>query len=191
MSGSDNDPVTSAAGTVISALQPLTTDERQRVVDAVSALFGLLTSRRGAGISDSAESRDEPDRFADTGAPKGKTGEGKRQSIVEFLNTKNPATNSQRLACFAYYREHVEKMGQNFAKADLKPYFASAKLPKPGNYDRDFREAVGTSWIHEDGANSYLTQAGEAAVSTGFGGKGRPRGTSASRKKRASAAKSS
>lgn len=180
MSASDTDPVTSAAAAVMSALQPLAPDERQRVLDASAALFGLSAPRRTAATSGNASNSQELD---DSEPPAKPASSNKRLSIVEFLNTKSPATNAQRLTCFAYYREHVEKKGQNFAKADLKPYFMAAKLVKPANYDRDFGEAISVSWIHEDGENSYLTQTGEAAVTAGFGGKGRPRGAAVSKKK--------
>lgn len=186
MSSSNTDPVTSAATTVMSALQPLAPDERQRVLDASAALFGLSAPRRPANTPvDSAESEETDGSDSTAGTPSS----GKRQSVVEFLHTKSPATNSQRLACFAYYREHVEKKGQNFAKGDLKPYFQSAKLAKPANFDRDFREAVSAAWIHEDGANSYLTQAGETAVEAGFGGKGKPRGSAVAKKRKSAGGK--
>ena len=184
MSASDTDPVTSAAAAVMKALQPLESDERQRVLDASAALFGLSAPRRTRDTPE-PEDPDEPETPANSGTSK------KRQSVVEFLDTKVPATNSQRLACFAYYREHVEGKGQNFAKADLKPYFHSAKLAAPGNFDRDFREAVSASWIHEDGEKSYLTQAGERAVKAGFGGKGRPRGAAVAKRKKSAGGKPS
>jgi hypothetical protein len=186
MSDGHTDPVTSAASAVMAALQPLAPEERQRVIDASAALFGLSSPRRpmgGASDTSTPEESDEPE------TPGGSAPKEKRQSIVEFLNTKSPATNSQRLACFAFYREHVEKKGQYFSSADLKPYFQSAKLPKPGNFNRDFRDAVSASWIHEDNASSYLTQAGENAVKAGFGGKGRPRGPAVAKKKKSSGRK--
>jgi hypothetical protein len=94
---------------------------------------------------------------------------------MELIQAKAPATNAQRIAIFAYYREHVEGNAR-FAKEDLKAYFAKAKQPPPANYDRDFGQAVTLGWIYEDGADSYLTSKGLEAVEAGFGGKGRKPG---------------
>lgn len=88
---------------------------------------------------------------------------------------KQPVTNAQRLALFAFYRERMENLPR-FARNDLELYFAKAKEPKPGNFDRDFTNAVKEGWIHEDGSDSYLTSRGVEAVEAGFGGKGKPRG---------------
>lgn len=185
MSEADPQKVTDAAAAVFTALQPLTAEERARVISAASALFGIAVAqvtqqRTNGGPASNGEQSDTP-RREESG--------GKRQSIVEFLNDRQPATNTQRIACFAYYWEHTEGKGQHFAKGDLEGYFAQAKLPKPGNYDRDFRSAVQCGWIHEDGSNSYLTRGGEDAVMAGFGGKGKPRGNAVSKRKK-SAAKS-
>jgi hypothetical protein len=100
---------------------------------------------------------------------------------VELIDEKKPATNPQRIALFAYYRERSEGLTR-FAKDDLKPYFAKAKQPSPQNYDRDFRHAVQNGWIFEDGADSYLTSKGLEAVEAGFEGKGAPRGSGAKRR---------
>jgi hypothetical protein len=94
---------------------------------------------------------------------------------VELVQQKQPATNPQRIAVFAYFREKIEGL-QRFAKDDLKVYFSKAKQPPPQNFDRDFRKAVAVGWIYEDGADSYLTSKGLEAVEAGFDGKGLPRG---------------
>lgn len=182
MSESDPQKVTDAASAVFQVLQPLAAEERARVIQAASALFGVSASapQPKGGTPDAPQ-----DVNGDQGGQDKRN--GKRQSLVEFLTETQPATNSQRIACFAHYREHVEGKGQNFAQGDLKPYFAQAKLPKPGNYDRDFRKAVQSGWIHEDGSNSYLTRGGEEAIAAGFGGKGKPRGAATSKKKKPAA----
>jgi len=188
MSETDPQKITEAATAVMTALQPLSSDERSRVLQAAAALHGIgIPSTRLPGQS----SREEMAGAADEKAPPVQDQRGKRQSIVEFLNDRQPATNAQRIACFAHYREHIEGKGSNFSKGDLEPYFAAAKLPKPGNYDRDFRESVKSGWIHEDGANSYLTQGGEDAVRAGFGGRGKPRGAAVAKKKRGAPEKAS
>jgi hypothetical protein len=102
-------------------------------------------------------------------------------SPVELIQEKNPATNSQKIALFAYYREKYEGLSR-FSRGDLKTYFSKAKESPPGNYDRDFNNAVKVGWIHEDGSESYLTSKGLEAVEAGFGGRGLPRGRATSKK---------
>jgi hypothetical protein len=163
--------ITEAAAVVMAALEPLSPEERSRVLQSAAALHGISMGMTYARQVVDAMNQPQP------------VAGGKRLSIVEFLEQKAPATNAQRIACFAFYREHVD--GQpKFARSDLEHYFADAKLPRPGNYDRDFSGAAREGWIHEDGAESYLTQKGERAVVQGFDGKARPRGATASKKRK-------
>jgi hypothetical protein len=160
------------------ALEPLSTDERARVLYSAAALHGISLSTRSA-ISAGPGPPELPEGGHDVVEEAGKV---ERLSIVEFLRRKEPVTNSQRITAFAFYREHVERKG-NFARGDLEHYFALAKLAKPGNYDRDFAGAVREGWVHEDGSESYLTQGGERAVREGFGGKAKPRGRAVAKQK--------
>jgi hypothetical protein len=56
-------------------------------------------------------------------------------------------------------------------RLNLRTYFSTAKEKPAGNYDRDFASAVKAGWIHEDGADSYLTSRGLEAVESNFAGK--------------------
>lgn len=176
-SSDDGRDAADAAIAVFNALQGLSSDEQARVLNSAAALFGVSLASRPANGS----SR-ETQQSATQGSQG--AGSGKRMSIVELLQDKSPATNSQRIATFAFYHEKLEG-NQRFARQDLSPYFAKAKLPKPGNFDRDYNGAVKEGWIHDEGASSYLTQKGEAAVDAGFGGKGKARGSAVARKKKA------
>lgn len=169
------DATTDAAIAVMAALQPLSSEERSRVIQSAAALFGvaLVQSASAAAASPTAATGDGSgiDHGAAPAAPSGAAAGGKRVSLVELIKEKSPATNAQRIACFAYYREKVEGK-PNFSSIDLSSYFSQAKLPAPGsNYARDYTSAVKNAWIHDDGANSYLTQEGEVVVEAGFGGK--------------------
>jgi hypothetical protein len=53
--------------------------------------------------------------------------QGRPLSVVELMQQKNPATNTQKLALFAYYREKVEGLSR-FSKADLRTYFGRARV---------------------------------------------------------------
>lgn len=156
---------------VMKALQGLSPEECARVLESAAALFKVPAPLPRTTPPEAALDSDE-------------VGQGveRRLSLIEFMNQKGPATNAQRVVVFAYYREHVEKKGDTFARADLRSYFSAAKLAKPANYDRDFSSAAREGWIHEDGESSYLTATGEAAVKAGFGGKGKPRGRAVAKK---------
>lgn len=175
--------ISEAAIKVMNALQPLSPEERARVLHSAAALYGVSS---GPMTSLAAPSNRNVGTAGAVGSAAAiqTTSPGKRLSIVEFLQQREAATNPQRIACFAYYREKVEG-SENFAKGDLSDYFPLAKLPAPGsNYSRDYNGAVKEGWIHDEGAKSYLTQKGEAAVEAGFDGKAKPRGATSAKKRR-------
>jgi hypothetical protein len=153
-----------AVQAVYTALQQLDTEARQRVVTSALSLLGEGVPQVAAVTTPSQAL-----------APREPLLPSRAKSPVELMQEKQPATNSQRIALFAYYRERFEGEPR-FSRGDLKPYFGKAKEPPPANYDRDFSAAVRQGWIHEDGADSYLTSKGLEAVEAGFGGRGLPRG---------------
>lgn len=172
MSKEEVDNATKAAMAVMAALQPLSAEEKLRVLQSAAALFGVQAFPVLPNITPA------PQNSVNAGAPSAVSSTGnvsappsKRVSLVELIKEKSPATNYQRIACFAYYREKYEGK-PNFSSIDLAGYFSQAKLPAPGpNYARDYNSAVKQAWIHDDEAKSYLTQEGEAAVEAGFDGK--------------------
>ncbi len=118
---------------------------------------GAVVKDTGAGAAAPAVTIDAPVMHA-TGRP---------VSIVELIQEKQPGTQAQRIALFAYYREKHEGLAR-FSRADLQSYFSKAKEPPTTNYGRDFVEAVKKGWLHEDGADSYITSRGIEAVESGF-----------------------
>jgi len=176
--GDDNrDAIVSAAAmAVMKAIEPLTPSERGRVLESAAALYGVGLHKAplhaaSSAVPPSTIGRQAGTPFEEASVPT------RKMSLVEFVKDRNPATNAQRIAVFAYYREHHER-NENFSRSDLAAYFATARLGKPGNYDRDFAAAAKEGWIHEDGGKSYLTGTGAAAVEAGFAGRGKPRGPS-------------
>ncbi len=147
---------TDAVNSIYEALQPYDDATRQRILASVQSLMGL----------------------SPTVAVAAPTAAKRMLSPIELIQAKEPATNAQRIIVFAYYREKYEGLNY-FARGDLEGYFAKAKQPAPGNYDRDFNEAVKQGWLYENGSESYLTGKGLEAVEAGFGGKGLPRGRTA------------
>lgn len=188
MSNKDANKAAEAAFAVMNALKPLSTQEISRVLQSAAALFGVSAPSGSVeqGSSHQAQNRGGgTNDVSSSGAPASERTSNKKYSLVELIKEKEPATNYQRIACFAYYREKFEGK-QNFTSQDLSGYFALAKLPAPGpNYARDYNNAVKQAWIHDEGANSYLTQDGEAAVEAGFSGKRKaPKGSKAVAKKK-------
>ena len=156
-----------AVQAVFDALQPFDDAARQRILTSAMSLLGMGPIQHFQPAAQ-FDARHEPAR---------REGPAPRPlSPVELIQAKKPATNSQKISLFAYYREKVEGLAR-FSREDLEPYFAKAKQPAPSNYDRDFRDAVKLGWIFEDGADSYLTSKGLEAVEEGFGGRALPRGT--------------
>jgi hypothetical protein len=185
MSNDDATKAAEAAIAVMNALQPLSNEERARVLNSAAALFGVAPPIPSEGVRQPVSHREPEDFGGEAPAPRRST--GKRMSIGELLDEKAASTNQQRIACFAYYREKHEG-DQNFSASDLLPYFAKAKAPAPGrNYMRDYNKAVKLAWIHDDGSKSYLTGKGEAAVEAGFGGKRKSPSTAGKKRKAAKA----
>ena len=151
METEEKDPTLAAFEAVQAALRPLDPTARGKVISAVSALLEI------AGVA--APVLDQPQRATPS----------RPVSLIELMQQKSPGTSAQRITLFAYYRDrHEGKL--RFERNDLKDYFAKAKLAPPGNFDRDFVEAVRNGWIHEDGAESYVTSKGIEAVEAGFPG---------------------
>jgi len=148
---------------VYDALEPLDNATRQKVLASVSALLGTPRSEV------TQPSVQQPEQVRAVGASRSQNFD-RPKSLVELMQEKQPKNNAQKIALFAYYRERVENKPR-FAKSDLKTYFSTAKEKPAANYDRDFASAVKAGWIHEDGADSYLTSRGLEAVESSFAGK--------------------
>jgi hypothetical protein len=152
------DPHIAALEAIYAALKELDPQGRKKVL---SSVFALLDIDAPPTLHPSSRHSITEERHPATSS--------RPVSLVELINEKKPGTSTQRIALFAYYREKSEGLSR-FTRDDLKPYFAMAKQPPASNYDRDFVEAVRKGWIHEDGADSYLTTRGVEAVESGFEG---------------------
>ncbi len=162
---------------IFAALEPLDEEARRRVIASALSLLGMGPLSTEPLVP--FRQRLSPPQ---TGEQIQKQLE-RRLSPVELFQEKQPATNPQKIALFAYYREQFEGKSR-FSRTDLKDYFAKAKESPPANYDRDFNSVVKQGWIHEDGEESYLTSKGLEAVEAGFGGKAKPRGRAAAKRPR-------
>lgn len=159
MAEKDRDPSFIALEAVYQALKNLGVADRKRVLSSALALLDL---EGGLPVHASSYHRAQDDEMPTSAS-------SRPLSLVELLNEKRPGTNAQRIALFAYYREKSEGKSR-FGRDDLKTYFAKAKQPPAGNFDRDFVKAVLKGWIHEDEEESYLTTKGIEIVESGFDG---------------------
>lgn len=172
----DKSPELVAVEKIFSTLVKLDGEAQDRVLTSVLALLGKKKLVP-------ALQPDETGQQADDG--KSRQSPLRRKGLTELVTEKNPGTNAQRIALFAYFRDKFET-DSRFGRADLRDYFARAKLPPPQNYDRDFNAAVAKGWIHEDESDSYITSRGIEMVESGFEGERSyvPRaGSAAGRKK--------
>jgi len=152
-SGGSGEAQVEAVQVIYGALEPLSPEERERVIASVQALFGSLPKATSPPASSSAVSSSQASV--------------RPVSLVEVIQDKRPKTNIDNITLFAYYRDQYERLPR-FARNDLRGYFSKARLGPPGNYDRDFVEAVKRGWLHEDGSESYITSKGLEAVESGF-----------------------
>src|SRR5688500_15957820 len=112
-----------AVQTVFEALEPFDEAARQRILASVVSLLGGHLHQFGGSTSAAVP----PTGSQGVGAQAQRSSE-RPVSPAELLQEKRPATNPQRLAVFAYYRERSEGLTR-FAKDDLKAYFPKAKVP--------------------------------------------------------------
>ncbi len=152
--------IVDAVQAVYSALQGLDANERAKVLASASALLGMQAA--------AAPPVDPTNVNRIPATPlRQPPSETRPKSLVELMQEKNPKSNTQMIALFAYYRDKYENRAR-FARGDLKDYFSAAKEKPGANYDRDFTKAVRAGWIHEAEADSYLTSRGLEAVESGF-----------------------
>jgi hypothetical protein len=161
---------------VYGALEPFDEQARRRIVESAASLLGMRLGPMGS--EPPVRGAQPPVTHGTISQPTAAASAARPLSPVELIQEKQPTTNAQKIALFAYYREKVEGLSR-FSRSDLEGYFAKARQPPPGNFNRDFQAAVNLGWIHEDGDDSYLTTKGLEAVEAGFGGKAQPRGRTA------------
>jgi hypothetical protein len=176
-SGGGNDKaVQQALSAVITALGSVPAEERSRILNSVAAFYGeKVAEPRSSGPVERGD------------AAGGHSATQPDVSLRDLMEQAQPSTTPQKLATFAHYRKRHEGLSK-FRRAELLAYFELAEEPEPANYARDFRAAVDEGWIHEKGNDAYLTKKGSDAVTAGFGGKAKPRGRAAAKKRPKSSA---
>lgn len=170
MADKAKDPKLQAIESIYEALKKLDDKDRRSVLASALALLGMEAGSQASQAPTQIISSTR--QFPPSSS--------RPISLVELITDKKPSNNPEKIALFAYYREKTEGVSR-FARRDLEDYFAKAKLPPASNYDRDFVDTVKRGWIHEDGADSYLTTKGVEAVESSYEGAGGSVRTSGSR----------
>ena len=112
---------------VLDSVSGLEIDEQRWVFRAALDKLGfreLLESDDGDGNS----SRPKDSRTAGSREP----GDSRSQSAPEFFRSKQPKTDTQRIACLAYYVTHSKNIPE-FKTGDLLSAETESKLPKISN----------------------------------------------------------
>jgi hypothetical protein len=97
----------------------------------------------------------------------------------EFIEAVTASSNPQKILAFGVYlADHRGE--ESFTRDDIKGMFRSAHEPLPGNFGRDFRNALSSNWIaSEDGSSDryFVTKTGRNVMNGGFadGAARRPR----------------
>jgi len=97
----------------------------------------------------------------------------KKQSIREFLLSKNPKTDANKILVIAYYLEKQEEMAV-FNVKDLMDCFRNAKEKLPTNMNARINDNIKYGYImpskdKKDNNNAWtLTNTGERFVENGF-----------------------
>jgi len=144
---------------VISALQPLSPEAQQRIVDSTVTFLRLSgprgTPTRSQASSESGiSSRDRsPSYSADTA-----------MSPKDFLIEKQPRTDVERMACLAYYLTHYRET-PHFKTLDLSQLNTEAAQPKFANAANTTNNAVKRGYlVQSTKGQRQLGAAGERFV---------------------------
>jgi len=162
MAVAKKDKTIAALEAIHAALKPLSGDERIRILASVRTLLEIPGARRQEEEQAQGEADANP-----VSPPVPAPTPTRPLSIRELIDAKKPNSHPEFITLFAYYRERQENQ-PSFSRDDLKRYYSLSREYPPANYDRDFVRAIQKGWIHEDGANSYITSKGIEAVAAGF-----------------------
>ena|SRR6266545_420650 len=135
----------------LSALQSLSPDEQQRVLD-------WLASRLGLGDPSSISTRSGSETIV------GDSGRGELGTIKQFLKGKRPDNDVARATVLAYYLTHASEK-ETFTSADLSKARADAALPS-FNVSRGTRNARAAGYLTSTGkcGTDKITYLGESLV---------------------------
>lgn len=93
-----------------------------------------------------------------------------QMTIGEFIDECDAKRNPEKITAIGYYLE--VRLGQgSFTRDEVKSQFRPAGETLPGNYSRDFNDAIAQRWIAEDPdakGRYYVSNTGKAAIAEKF-----------------------
>lgn len=132
MEEDENKSTAEALSKIISVLNELTADERQRVLSAVSVFFNTSSSFASSPSVNKSSRLD----FSNDYAP----------SPKEFMLQKQPKTDVERIACLAYYLAQYRDT-HNFKTLDLAKLNTEAAQPKFSNIAYSAKNALNSGYL--------------------------------------------
>lgn len=114
---------------VISALQPMSIEQRSRLIDTVATFYRLSLSQHHSSPAEASATSARPTNEG-SATPRPSFSEDRSLSPKEFLLEKGPRTEAERIACLAYYLTHFRdiKYFQTSDLTDLNVEGAQIKL---------------------------------------------------------------
>jgi len=143
---------------VITALQPLCQEARERILGSVATFLGVSakpqhSAQAPAHSSGPVPVSGAPSYSADTAL-----------SPKEFLLEKQPRTDVERIACLAFYATHYQDL-PHFKTLDLSKLNTSAAQPKFSNAANAANNAVKAGYlVASTKGHRQLSAAGEQFV---------------------------
>jgi hypothetical protein len=126
---------------IVSALKPLSQQDRKRVIDTVATFFGIDSSEAPARATGAVESVPPS-----VGSPVVRFSEDLSLSPKEFIVEKQPETDVERVACLAYYLTHYRD----------SPYFKTLEISRL-NTEAAQRKLANSTWAVDNAAKQgYL-----------------------------------
>ena len=136
-----------AQNAIVRALKSLPEELRSRVIESACIFVGVDPPRRTTGIT----VQTSPAQLGATYRPNPRdnhVGFGERVSLSpkEFLHSKEPQTDVERIACLAYFVKHYRDT-PHFKNIDLSELNTEAAQPKISNVSQAVANAVRAGFL--------------------------------------------
>jgi len=177
--GRSGDRELDAINVILEALSGLEGDSIQRVLDYVFGRLSIPRSARAIGTAPASSSA----VGVPPEAPAPSSAAGKKLSIRDLKEEKNPTSSNQMAAIVAYYLSEVEGGQDAIGTADIRKYFKQAGFKLPKSIAQTLPNAAAAGYFDSIGDGLYrLNPVGYNLVVHGL-----PRGQKASSVKRSRA----
>jgi len=124
--------------TILSALRPLDSEDRKRILVTVATFYQLDASGLRTTPSTSASTQDSTTRIPFSS--------GESTTPKEFLVEKRPGTDVERVACLAYYLTHYKNQPK-FKTLDISKLNTDAAQPKFANTAVAVKNAIRLGYL--------------------------------------------